>query len=119
MQQEPARFPLQQAVDRLHHELGHRHLNTIWAKLEIFLGLLASGGGILLGMWAASRTEPDLQFACAGLMLFTFGGYLALAGSRSHLYQSNNRLAAYVAELVRNSKHDKQDSADNPSGESR
>ena len=31
----------------------------------------------------------------------TLGGYLALAGHRSHLYQSNNRLVAHLAELIR------------------
>ncbi|OWK40927.1 hypothetical protein FRUB_04819 [Fimbriiglobus ruber] len=31
------------------------------------------------------------------MALISLGGYLALAGHRSHLYQSNNRLAAYLA----------------------
>jgi hypothetical protein len=40
-------------------------------------------------------------FAAAGLLLFVLGGYLAMAGHRSHLYQSNNKLAAYlVAEFA-------------------
>jgi len=35
------------------------------------------------------------------VILFALGGYLALAGHRSHLYQSNNRLAAYLAAQIR------------------
>jgi hypothetical protein len=40
----------------------------------------------------------EWAFAGAGLGLFTLGGYLALAGHRSHRYQSNNELAAYLVE---------------------
>jgi hypothetical protein len=34
-------------------------------------------------------------------VLFILGGYLALAGHRSHIYQSNNELAAYLAGEIR------------------
>jgi hypothetical protein len=37
----------------------------------------------------------------ASVLLQTLGGYLALAGHRSHLYQSQNKLAAYLAAQLR------------------
>ncbi len=90
--------PLQRLA-RLHSALGHKPLNRTWAKVEILLGLSAVGLGLLLGAWAVSRpSEPEWTFAAAGLVLFVLGGYLALAGHRSHLYQSNNELAALLLE---------------------
>jgi hypothetical protein len=122
---------------RLHirMELGQMRLNRPRAKVEILLGLLIAGLGLLIsirgvlnvpqdyGIYAphnvpgfrlqtprrsadgyAIAFEPQeaswLQ-AAAGLILFVLGGYLALAGHRSHLYQSSNELTAYLAELVR------------------
>lgn len=89
----------QQALTRLHDALGLKRLNRLWAKLEILLGLSAAGFGIFLGLGAvpglAGTSWP--QFGAA-LVLFVLGGYLAMAGSRSYLYQSNNALAAYLAE---------------------
>jgi len=35
------------------------------------------------------------------LLLMAFGDDLMLAGRCSHLYQSNNRLAAHLAEIIR------------------
>jgi hypothetical protein len=100
----PPRFPIDQALDRVHADLGHRRLNKVWAKIEILLGLFAVGGGLLLGIWAITKSlDSCLELTLASLALFTLGGYLALAGNRSHLYQSNNRLAAYLAELLRQS----------------
>jgi hypothetical protein len=100
----PPRFPIDHALDRLHADLGYRHLNKVWAKMEILFGLFALGGGMLLGEWTVTKS-PDSSLACSlvSLTLFTLGGYLALAGNRSHLYQSNNRLNAYLAELLRQS----------------
>jgi hypothetical protein len=46
-------------------------------------------------------TNPDAVSIAAGLALFVLGGYLAMAGHRSHLYQSNNQLAAYLANEIR------------------
>jgi hypothetical protein len=101
----PPRFPIDQALDRLHADLGHRQLNKIWAKIEIFLGLFAMGGGMLLGEWTVTKSpDSSLAFTVVSLTLFVLGGYLALAGNRSHLYQSNNRLAAYLAELISKGK---------------
>lgn len=78
----------------------------VWAKLEIFLGLLAMAAAMIGGTRYAiieSREKDDIYWMLwAGqAALFVLGGYLALAGHRSHLYQSNNRLAAYLAELIR------------------
>jgi len=101
---DPTRFPIEKALDRLHEDIGHRRLNKLWAKIEILFGLLATGGGLLLGVWAVARApDLNLEFVIASLVLFTLGGYLALAGNRSHLYQSNNRLIAHLAELIRQS----------------
>jgi hypothetical protein len=89
----------QEHLTRLHAALEYKRLSRAWAKVEILFGLLATGIGLLLGTWAVSR-GPDVEwaFAGAGLGLFTLGGYLALAGHRSHRYQSNNELAAYLVE---------------------
>src|SRR5262245_6927002 len=70
------------AADRLHADLGLKRLNPVWAKLEIVLGLLAAGAGVPLLV-----VRPDAVAVAGGLALFVLGGYLALAGHRSHLYQ--------------------------------
>ena len=86
------------SLDRLHRELGFKRLNPVWAKLEILLGLFAVAVGLGGGMQPAVRTGGDFSvWACLPpVLLITLGGYLALAGHRSHLYQSNNRLAAHL-----------------------
>ena len=83
----------------LHVELGWKRLHPGWAKAEIALGLLAVSVGLLLIVRAAADTQLgiDWRTSLAGIALFTLGGYLAAAGHRSHLYQSNNQLAAWVA----------------------
>jgi hypothetical protein len=87
---------------RLQVALGHKPLNRTWAKVELLLGLTAAGLGLLLGTWAVSRpAEVEWPLAAAGLALFVLGSYLALAGHRSHLYQSNNELAALLLEHLR------------------
>jgi hypothetical protein len=74
----------------------------LWAKLEILLGLAAAGVGGLLGIWAVTRPgEVEWWFAAAGLALIVLGGYLTLAGQRSHIYRSNMESAATLAELLR------------------
>ena len=82
---------------------GLKPLSPVWAKLEIVLGLAAAGVGLLLGMAfsAAPPGDIELSFWAAPLLLFVLGGYLAMAGHRSHLYQSNNRLVAYLAAEIR------------------
>jgi hypothetical protein len=91
------------SLNRLHADLGFRHLNPVWAKLETALGLLGVGCGLILGSWLVTRAEIDLVLVAGALMLFVLGGYLTLAGHRSHLYQSNNILSAYLADLIRRS----------------
>ena len=87
---------------------GYRPLSRPWAKLEILLGLTAAGVGTLLGNWVTHAEAEHLPWVLAGsLALFVLGGYLALAGHRSHLYQSNNRLAAHLAELIRSQQPQK------------
>jgi hypothetical protein len=82
--------------------LGHKPLSRSWAKAELFLGLLTAGAGLLLGAWAVTRpAEVEWALAAVGLALFVLGSYLALAGHRSHLYQSNNELAALLLERLR------------------
>jgi hypothetical protein len=86
--------------DEIRQRLGYRRLNRGWAKAEILLGLFAAGAGLMLGQFAISRESLDWGFAAAGLGLFVLGGYLTLAGHRSHLYQSaNERLALLIEEL--------------------
>ena len=91
------------ALERLHAELRFRRLNPLWAKLEIVLGLLGVSCGLFLGNWLVTRPELALVMLGGSLVLFILGGYLTLAGHRSHLYQSNNLLTAYLAELIRQS----------------
>ena len=106
--------PPEDPLDRLHRDLGLKRLNPLWAKVEILLGLFAVACGLVGGMKLAVRPEaevPDWAWL-APVLLVTLGGYLALAGHRSHLYQSNNRLAAHLAELIR--AHQPQKSENSP-----
>ncbi len=90
-------------LDRLLRDLGWTRLDPVWAKAEILLGLFAAASGLMGGMALAGGKLPEVPpWAWFGpVLLITLGGYLALAGHRSHLYQSNNRLAAYLAETIR------------------
>lgn len=90
--------------DPRHAWLGYKKLNRTWAKAEILLGLTASGIGLLLGQWTSSRATPEFawQHALAALALIVPGGYLTLAGHRSHPYQSANETTAFLlAEMER------------------
>jgi hypothetical protein len=84
----------------LHARLGYKPLSRTWAKAEILLGLTAFGVGVLLGQWALSRPAAEIvwEFAAGALVLIVLGGYLALAGHRSHLYQSGNERTALLLE---------------------
>ncbi len=99
-------------LDRLHRDLGLKRLNPLWAKLEIFLGLFVVAVGLVGGMKLALRPDAEVPaWAWLGpILLTTLGGYLALAGHRSHLYQSNNKLAAHLADIIRS----KQQSGNSP-----
>ncbi len=102
----------QQTLSELYESLGYKRLNRTWAKLEILLGLSAAGTGLLLGDWAFSRDGVQVEWmpAATGLSLFVFGGYLAMAGHRSHLYQSSNEQTAYLAEILHS--HERKEAAD-------
>lgn len=101
-----------ESLSRLHRDLGLSPLSHWWGRAEMFLGLLAMGlSQVLLldrvidavrasapaDVAVSSQVGPAVAIA----FLFAFGGYLALTGHRRHLYESNNRLAAYLAGLVR------------------
>jgi hypothetical protein len=91
------------ALQDLHSHLGYRTLSRTWAKAEIVLGLSAAGAGLFLGDWLLTRPAADFswELLLAALALVVLGGYLALAGHRSHLYQSQNELTAYLTEELR------------------
>ena len=84
-----------------YRDLGLKRLSPVWAKCEILLGLLAATLGL-----SAVLSPPDfvgdlgtLGYFC-GVILVVLGAYLAMAGHRSHLYQSQNRLFAWLATKV-------------------
>jgi len=70
-----------------------KRLNRLWAKLEIVIGLVAATCGLIL-----LRDRAANEMLCGGLIVL--GLYLAAAGHRSHLYQSQNRQTAYLAQLI-------------------
>jgi hypothetical protein len=92
---------------RLQAALAHKPLNRTWAKGEILLGLFAAGVGMLVGEWAVARpAQVEWSAAAVAVFLFVLGGYLALAGSRSHLYQSSNELTAFLMEELHRLKNE-------------
>jgi hypothetical protein len=84
--------------------LGYRRLSPYWAKAEIMLGLTAAGVGLLLDrlMEVPAGAEPGPVLA--RLALIVLGGYLALAGQRSHFYQSLNQQTAALLVQMRRSQ---------------
>jgi hypothetical protein len=77
-----------------------------WAKIEILLGLTGVGMALFLGGQQASRpgTQVEWEMVAAALALFVHGGYLALAGHRSHLYCSNLIMTAALTKEIQRSK---------------
>jgi hypothetical protein len=86
----------------IHQQLGYRRQGLAWAKVEILLSLLAVGIGVFLGQATAARWESESLWHLAGtaLALFVLGGYLTLAGHRSHLYHSGNERTAWIASVI-------------------
>jgi hypothetical protein len=94
-------------LSRLMTATGYTPLNRNWAKMEILFGLSAAGAALFFGQWHFSRhEEPDWVMVGAALVVFVLGGYLALAGTRSHLYQSSNEMTAFLLEEIHRS-HEK------------
>jgi hypothetical protein len=108
----------EQIRSQLLAQMGYKSLSRTWAKIEIFICLGAAGVGMLLSQWAISRLFMDIPAPATaeirvgsvivgissltiGLVLFMLGGYLTLAGHRSHLYQSQNELTAYLVREFR------------------
>jgi hypothetical protein len=90
---------IEQSLTELHRALGMKQLNPHWAKAEVFLGLAAAATGLMMAVrvLAPVSLEMDWSRIVISMALMVFGVYLAMAGHRSHLYQSNNKLAAYLA----------------------
>jgi hypothetical protein len=76
-----------------HQAAGLKRLNPIWAKVEIVGGLGAVAFGLRLLLM-------DSASASVGGLLLVLGLYLAMAGHRSHLYQSSNRQVAYMLQML-------------------
>jgi hypothetical protein len=103
---------IEEELANLHRDLGLKRLNPVWAKLEIVGGLFAAGIGLKL--LSPNHQRVDVMNDGLALVLFVLGGYLAMAGNRSHLYQSNNLLAAWI---VRSRKSDTAVAVDSASKE--
>ncbi len=85
--------------------LGHRSMSRVWPKVEIFLGLAAVGIGLFLGVSALLRDPlENAVVLVARLLLLVLGGYLTLAGHRSHLYLFQIRVTALLIEEMRRPK---------------
>ena len=78
-------------------EAGLLHLSPLWEKVEIVLGLTAAAAGLKLLL-------VDGVMSVAGGTLMVLGAYLAMAGNRSHLYQSQNRQTTYLRSLILDSR---------------
>lgn len=91
-----------------YQDSGLKPLNPTWAKLEILLGLAAIGVSLFYAREMMETLEPLFGFGgkLSPLVLFVLGSYLTMAGQRSHLYQSNNRLVAYLAVVIRSQHSD-------------
>lgn len=88
--------PREHLLDDLHARLGYRRMNLVWAKAEIGLGLFA----LALGLALLVKTTGEL-YAALGIALFVLGGYLTLAGHRSHLYKAASERMALLVEEIR------------------
>ena len=88
---------LNDAHELLLREMHRKRLSPVWAKLEIVICLTVAAIGQLIAIReVVTQPDPITAPTAAGVVLFVLGLYLAMAGHRSHLYQSNNRLAAYL-----------------------
>ena len=102
-----------ESLDRLYRDLGFQSLSHWWGRAEILAGLLGVGLSVCLMLFLAVEAlhgagpkdaiaDRFLNGTAVGaIFLFALGGYLALVGHRRHLYESNDRLTAYLADLLR------------------
>jgi protein-S-isoprenylcysteine O-methyltransferase Ste14 len=99
----PEPDPLAEELDALRQSTGFQPLNKAWAKCEILFGLIAVGVGFVTALRLAKLPDDEVPWWmwAVPVLLITLGGYLALAGHRSHLYQSNIRLTAHLAQRLR------------------
>lgn len=90
----------QQRLAQLQAHLNLNPLNPIRAKREIILGLAAFSIGILLGVSiiveAGRIGSPDFVWLASAFSMTTLGAHLAMAGQRSMLYQSMNKLTDWI-----------------------
>ena len=97
----PTPVPLPQPTDPLiifYRQCSLTPLLDLKAKFELAFGLLL----LIVGIFFLVRLQTQEFSLYIVVILFTsFGGYLALAGHRSLLYQSHIRLAANLAGLIR------------------
>jgi hypothetical protein len=99
---------VQASLESLHRDLGWKQLNPWWAKLEILAGLAVAGVGIAI--LSQPLAIAELPIKVAGLAVFVLGAYLAMAGHRSHLYQSNNLLASWLVQALKEQNETKDNS---------
>ena len=102
-----------ESLDRLYRDLGFEPLSHWWGRGEMFIGLLGMATSVCVMLFlavealhnAAPKDTIADRFiggaALGAVFLFALGGYLALAGHRRHIYESNDRLTAYLADLLR------------------
>jgi hypothetical protein len=106
-----------ESLDRLYRDLGFQPLSHWWGRGEMLIGLLGVGASVCLMLFmavealqglGAKDTVADRFFngtTVAAVCLFALGGYLTLMGHRRHLYESSDRLTAYLADVVRGQGH--------------
>jgi len=102
-----------ESLDRLYRDLGFQPLSHWWGRGEMLIGLLGMATSVCIMLFLAVEilhgtgskdTVADRFFggpAVGAIFLFALGGYLTLAGHRRHIYESNDRLTAYLADLLR------------------
>lgn len=81
--------PEELRVDAVYRALGRQRPSLAWAKAELALGLIA----IAIAALFASSGDVLTWLACP---LVALGGYLTLAGHRTHLYDAMTRQTALL-----------------------
>jgi len=89
----PSKFVNPAGMEAHLKSMGMKPLNRSWAKLEIVIGLGVAVFGFKL-------LFVDSPVSWAGGLLAVLGTYLAMAGSRSHIYQSLNQQTAYIFQIL-------------------